>query len=829
VVAEASGRPLPGATVRLVGTARGTAADGVGRFVLRGVAPGEVTLAASFVGFVAEEQTVTVRAGASVTVDFALAEDATQLNEIVVRSEKFTRDLQATQSSVNVVDAAQVEALAVRDWRDASRLVGNFAPTAFGGFVIRGVNSTGVGSGGTGTTAQLYVDGVAQNATTVRTGMRGLWDVEAVEVFRGPQSTVAGRNALAGAVAIRTKDPVFTWDAAARVRGGNQSTREAALMLNAPLVDDQLALRVSGEYQFLDPGFDYARLDTLGFDDFDQSVNNAYGDVRARLLVTPTALPGFSARLGYTYAYDRPNLNQDATLPADADPQLLAGCAPGAVGTPDAPPCDQGALEAAFAGRTSNQVVAPREWNHVHNTSLEMSYDATDALTLTSISGFLVSNRYFDTLTYQAPDVVTPVSNKQDRTTTDFTQELRLNVNAARTTAVVGGYLGTFHTDTDRTDRGDIFPIVRPLLEAQVGPLPPFEILYEAEVPFTSRNTNLAAFGEVNYAAVPDRLTLTAGLRYDRESVDNRTALDATVSAPNSPLPAPTTEALLDAVRSQISETEGAPSQTFDALLPKAGVTVDLTPDASLGATVQRGYRAGGAQVLSNGETNTFDPEFTWNYEVAFRSQWLGRRLTVNANAFYTDWRDQQLLDRVEGTTLNRTVNAGASTLYGAELEVRAVPAAYLTTFASLGLVQAEFDRFVLLEGTDEARDLAGYGFPNAPGETVAVGVSYAPPTGFFGAASASYTGAYYSDLDVLPPQDAPGDEPLFEAGGYTVVDARVGYTTRLQGVQTSVALFGRNLFNEDVFLQTNFDPTNTPVARLGLPRVVGVSLQAQL
>ena len=814
-----TGRPLPGATIRLADTNRGTAANPFGRYVLRDLPPGSTTLVVTFVGRETVERTVDVVAGETMTVDVALAENATELNEVVVRSEKFVRDLQETQTSIHVVGAEEAEALSIRDWRDASQLVGNFVPSGTGGFIIRGINSTGVGFGGTGTTAQLYVDGVAQNTTTTRTGAQGMWDVEAVEVLRGPQSTTAGRNALAGAVSLRSADPVFRWETAGRLTGGGQDTREAALMVNVPLVANQLAFRASGEYQFQDTDFRYTRLDAFDFDDFSETTNDEYADVRARLLFTPNAIPGLSSRLAYTYAFDRPNVNLDATAPA------VAGCSPAAINDPTAPDCDEEALESAFAERESNQTVAPREWNTVHNTSLETRYEVTDWGTLTSISGLLVSGRLFDTLTYQDPTAVTPVSNKQSRDDVDFTQELRLNVETERTRAVVGGYLGRFTRDTDRTDRGDIFPIVRPLLEQQLGPLPPFEILYEAEVPFESWTTNLAAFGEINYDVLPDRLTLTAGMRYDNESVDIEESTDAQISAPNSPFPAPQTEAILNTIRAQIDETEGRPSVSFDALLPKVGATVRLTPDVSLGATVQRGYRAGGVQTLSTGEANAFDPEYTWNYELAFRSQWLDRRLTANANVFYTDWRDQQVLDRIEGTNLNRTVNAGESTLYGAEVELRAVPVQHLTVFGSLGLVDTEFDSFTLLPGTSGERDLSGFAFPNAPSQTVSLGATYAPPMGVFGAASVSHTGSYYSDIDLLP-QD--GGDPLFEAGGHTVIDARVGYTTRLEGLRTSVALFGRNLFDEDVILQSNFDPVGAPVARLGMPRVLGVTLEVR-
>lgn len=412
-VTDSGGQPLPGANVILEDTDVGKATNTFGRYTLREVEPGTYRLTVSFVGYRSVQREVTVAPGRVTAVDVTLDDEVAALQGVVIQSEKFLRDVQDTRSSVSVLGPEQVDALAVQDWREASLLVGNFTTNGVGGFVIRGINSTGVGFGGTGTTAQVYVDGVAQSVDATRTGARGTWDLEAIEVFRGPQSTTAGRNALAGAVYLRSKDPTFQWDAAARLRGGTNATREGALMINGPVVEDQLAFRVSGEYQFFDTDFRYTRLEPVGFEDFDESVENEYANVRARLLFTPERLPGLSARLAYTYAFDRPNINQDATGPD-------------------------------FDARARTQAIAPREWNNVHNTSLEMRYALSTWGEVTAISGLLLDDRFFDTLTYRDPNTeeVLPVGNQQSDQSADLTQELRLNVNTDRVDGVIGGYLG---------------------------------------------------------------------------------------------------------------------------------------------------------------------------------------------------------------------------------------------------------------------------------------------------------------------------------------------------------------------------------------------------
>ncbi|MEM8560489.1 MAG: TonB-dependent receptor, partial [Bacteroidota bacterium] len=220
VTDAASDQLLPGATVRLDATNLGAATDAFGKFTIRNVPVGDVTVIASFVGYTSVEVTVAIEAGETAYVELALGENADQLAEVVVRSERFVRNLQETQSSVGVVTGAELEAIPVRDWEDAVRLVGNVSTAGSGTFNIRGISNVGFGGGSP--TATLYVDNVPQGLFTTSRTARGSWDLESIEVFRGPQSTLSGRNALAGAIYLRSAAPSFDWGAAARIRGGNE-------------------------------------------------------------------------------------------------------------------------------------------------------------------------------------------------------------------------------------------------------------------------------------------------------------------------------------------------------------------------------------------------------------------------------------------------------------------------------------------------------------------------------------------------------------------------------------------------------------------------------
>ena len=809
VVEAETGEPLPGATIQVEDKSRGTASDTFGRFVLTNVPAGSSILRVSYVGYVTNEQSVTVEPGARTTVSVALTRRATKLTEVVVQSEKFVRNLQETQTSVNVVGEKELDAIPVRDWEGAMGLVGNVSASGNGVFTIRGIPNTGVGGGGSGPTAALYVDGVQQGRFTTSRTVRGAWDLESIEVLRGPQSTLSGRNALAGAVYLRSAQPSYEYGAAARVRGGNDEAREAAIMLTGPIVDNQLAFRVSGEFGAQETDVDY--LNVARDDDFDRVTTASQRNVKSRLLFTPAALPGLSVLGNYTYAFDRPAFNNVVTGEADGDGDV------------------------DFRDRESERPFASFDETTLHNLSLDASYDVTSDLTLTSKTGAVFADYAIDGRTYQSddPEVLVPVAQRSNTDDGTFTQELRLNYDTDRTRAVFGGYYGRFTTDRIRNDGGDIFALVQPQIEALAGSaIPPFGILLDSRTNDVTDTRNYAAFGEINHEVLPG-LTLTAGLRYDYEEFESsNTSEGIEVTFEGTPPPlAPFEPTIATLITEQLGTEDQAAETEFSALLPKFGATYDVTRNASVGATVQRGYRSGGAFSLIAVGLNTFDPEYMWNYELALRSRWLDGRLLANANVFYTDWNDQQVaVPLPENPNFSQTVNAGESTLYGGEVELQALPARGLRLYSSLGLTESEFQTFEF-----QGRDLAGFEFPGAPSTTLATGAIYDRGTGPFGALNVNYVGEHYSEVGSIMEDGELANDPRLRAGEYTTVDAQLGYTFRVVGTQTRLTAFARNLFDtvavDRAFVSNDRNQPNgiRVDGRLRAPRVVGLSLRVDV
>ncbi|WP_133405683.1 TonB-dependent receptor [Parashewanella tropica] len=243
----------------------------------------------------------------SVSADEAEKKD-TNIETITVIGEKIERSLKDTTSSVEVIGENALEDGQFLSFGDAIAEVPNVVVLSGQAPDIRGVSGNGSASGfnsfasGAKPRVTTVIDGVAEPFVADRTGDMGIWDVEQVEVFRGPQSTTNGRNSIGGLVFIKTKDPTQDWEGAARVGYRNQDKFiETSAVISGPILDDQLAFRIAG--QRLD-GDTFSNLllskspkaPTLNFDPNELKSKR----LRAKFLYTPDSIEGFKALLTYS-------------------------------------------------------------------------------------------------------------------------------------------------------------------------------------------------------------------------------------------------------------------------------------------------------------------------------------------------------------------------------------------------------------------------------------------------------------------------------------------------------------------------------------------------
>ncbi|HWK42322.1 MAG TPA: TonB-dependent receptor [Croceibacterium sp.] len=722
-------------------------------------------------------------------------------NAIIVTGEKAERSLQDTNTSVAVITPRRIEQENLITLQDVFQRTANVTETyGTAGFTIRGIANYGVSGGGDAALATVYVDGAAMPNNILQAAPTDLWDVAQVEIFRGPQSTLQGLNALAGTVIVRTVDPGDDWEVRARAKYSNADESQFAVALGGPIVPGELAFRVSADKRDAD-GFTWNRTRNTHENPLDST------NLRAKLLWTPDALPGFEARLSYNH-YERYGGYRFSYTD---------------VSVPD-----------FFENRINNSDYPNDSDANTDIATLELGYDLGNGLSLTAISAYSDVEEFnrFDNDTTAEPGAYFDQAN--DFKT--FSQELRLNYEGERLSGLLGGFF--YHRDQGQLAHS-LVPVPTPvttisqLLQANMVPAATADYiagLYAAALPgipvnYTStsdsRIQTMALFGDLRFK-LTDRLSLLGGFRYDRET--NRTALtqDTTFNgvypdpADFGPVGSDIYFAIMGinaGVAALVADASGSAAsvdRTFEAFLPKAGIEMAWTDDLQTAFTVQRGYRSGGSSTnTARSETFAYDPEYTWNYELSLRSAWLDGALTVNANAYYVDWTDQQTAVNF-GLNLydTHTVNAGKSHLYGFELEVAHRVSRMFDWYAALGHTKTKFDEFDTSVGS--FRNLAGLEFTYAPRITLSGGMNLRPVDNLSINLNASYRSAVFSQVS-NPQSD-------YRLDGRTLVNVRAAYDFE----PFTLAIFASNLFDED-YIQ--YGAAGEPMAVLGDPRVVGASI----
>ncbi|MEL7198514.1 MAG: TonB-dependent receptor [Pseudomonadota bacterium] len=767
---------------------------------------------------------------------------------IIVTGQKITRSLQDTNASVAVTDAATIQEANFRDIFDVIGQTANVTSLFDGaGFAIRGIRNTGAGSGeSTSDVASIFVDGVFIPSSLLANGAFSVWDAQSVEIFRGPQSTIQGRNSLAGAVVVRTVDPGSDFSGDFQFEASEFNTYRGSAALTVPIAPGQVGLRLAGDYSRSD-GFQTNTF--LNRDDIDQSEAIT---ARATLLITPDFAPDLSVRITGTYSDKEEGENR--------------------------------VVEAFFPERrVSIQDLVDRQGAEAYIASGEINYEVTDELTFTSTTAYIESESFFNfdadsTNPVADPFTATPggMAALQESLTEDriFTQELRLTYESGSISGLLGGYfydnVNAFNSDNSTVVGTDfafpdpttlaflIFGNVDPVSVGQatfvrdaiVANIPSFPVQLVRSS--TAEVQNYAVFGEATID-ITERLRLTLGARYDSERV-NQTVFDATI-VPTLTIGDPLVDQVLAATTAQFSNAFNFDADnTFTAFLPKAGITYDVSDDASLAFTYQRAYRAGAlsfntfrASLAPVGSTqedleelgivNSFDPEFTDNYEVAFRSVWADGDFVLNANAYYIDYTDQHVLLQLTPNPLDTiTDNAGRSRLFGFEIESTIRPTDGLDLFINFGYANTEYTEAADVLGSD----ITGFRFPYTSPITVGFGGRYEHDSGFYLNMRSRFTDESFSSVNNVNQDADPIRTPVQDPSGFQdslfTVDLNVGWESEYFGVE----VFARNLLNErgltfdpfnDLVNPSNpnsgFLPNDTTTAIANAPRVFGVRITA--
>jgi outer membrane receptor protein involved in Fe transport len=798
----------------------------------------------------AQAPVVTAPAGAQAAPAPA-ASDST-LNEVVVTAEKFGRKLQSTATSVGVVTAKDIDAQAMLEVRDAYEQLPNVGIAgANNRFEIRGIPFDNVLGAGYGQLGTLYVDGVRMADKSTRFGPDLLWDISSIDVLRGAQSTLQGRNALAGSIYITSNDPTYAWSAGGRAMVSNGGGQDEAVEFGGPIIDQVLAFRVTAERHVMD-GFVYDPV--LGRDvDFAND-----GQYRAKLLFQPTNQVTVHATAVYsdTKRRDAPSDNREVgangyeTLSTTQGPGFETG-----VTSPGSP-----------LTYTSYDNVLEYDSTHTFGSNVTVDYKPIRGLTLTSTSSYLYVNNYnvrdgdqgnFDYTGYAGSTIpivnpyqiggfgsytangtvpVNPIDLQQEKFHT-FDQEFRARYDNG---SWFRGLVGAFYTHEQREETNFTMYVYTGVQSLAASTAEEFKVpaatanlfgsFYSNDAPLYTFNAepvnveNFAFYTEDEFD-ITRHLTLDLGLRYDQEHNDSGVITSGQVLGLANPTTLSHISSSLGLLASEINSAlnpfrnaQDSASMNFHALLPKASLRYKVNDDLTVGAVVQKAYRAGGVSVNVVRQLVTdLAPEYTWNYELFLRSTALDKRVRFNGNIFYTNWFNQQVavnLSSISQDTLG--VNAGHSILYGYEFQLDGDATPNLTLHAGLGHTHTEFLSFKVnvpqnaaalgvAVSPDIDSNLRGNEFPYAPRYSANIGGTY-HVGGFFFDLNGNYQGTSYSDV-----------ANTLKDGARFLVNSRIGY----HWDKATGYIFVRNLFD-----RTYVQDANATNPLLGEPRVFGGAVQ---
>ncbi|CDG81336.1 TonB-dependent receptor [Janthinobacterium agaricidamnosum] len=697
----------------------------------------------------------------------AAAEPAAAAERVVISGDKLKRTEIDSSASVGARNRRQIAESGNTTLENVAAQMANVGTAS--GLSIRGINSYGPAGGGGGRTITLVVDGVTQDGYGQDISGLSVWDADRVEVLRGPQSTNQGRNSLAGAVVLKTRDPSDTPDFSYRVSAGNQNARRIAVAGGGAIVDQVLAGRISLEQRKRDGDvYDPSRAD--------QRYNHDDGHtLRAKLRVTPI---GDRYQALVTLVDDKQQLGspgvEPVTRPAEARQNL------------------------------SNE---PRNsTNHTRSAALEQTFKlgGADITLLTTYS----HNRYTRVQDYDGTEL-----NQGYRTGENidrqFSQEARANFETTLFGNQLKGVAGVYYLNAHYSG-DDVFTVPVSYVLGLIGQCrvqSACDAAYGAE--FIKRGNleadttrTRAAFTELDYAI--GRLTLTAGMRFDGE---RQTRVLTGSTSGTSPL---ATRIVGQLINGGVFAADGAQNLKTDndVWLPKLGLRYALAPEWVAGLTAQRGYRTGGVDYSYQRGSHAYAPEFTKNYEASLKGM-LDGGMVLTLNAYRVDWSDQQV-DVGRNTLDTYIVNAGSSRLQGLEAELRGKVTPHLELFGALGVSASRFLDFKTPQG-----DYTGKEFSRSPRQTQSVGVNWTPGHWTLNA-TLEHAGGTYTRPENIDRND-----------GHTILGGKAAYTLS-NGM--SLFAFGSNLTNRTYITANRLESvTGRYLVNLGNARQVGFGLQGSI
>ena len=659
----------------------------------------------------------------------ALAQSQTAApGDIVVTATKRSENLQSVPVSISAIGG---DALSKSRTTSVDSLVSKVANLQLSGvvgdntpiFSLRGVSMSDYSLNQASPVATYYDEVYKGNFALLGVAM---YDLDRVEVLRGPQGTLYGKNTTGGAVNIIAKDAKLGETSGyANVGYGNYNRVDVNAGVNVPLADT-LALRVAGTYSRADGWFKNT-VPGVG----DLNATNEYG-LRGTLHYEPSSRLKMVLRVSTSFQ----NPNNYGIYAQDAQGQRLGG----------------------LDTYTIASDVTQKRRARTFALSLNTSYQLSDTLSLVSVSSYDYGSLDFleDSDGIAAKYLEVEYGDKARQ----FAQDLRLVTNTGGAfDAILGLYYNhekvfnsnSFNIGNDQDLNGD--GKVNNL-DCAIGVAAGSFMACKVMNSFDQTKDSFAAYSDLKYK-LTDALTLRGGLRFTHDTGSQTNFVSNAVGVDNV------------LVANLIPTT----SQHFNTnnLSGKIGLDYKLANGNLLYASVSRGYRApsfNAQAFFQPSEVSTAKAEKVMAYEIGSKNRFFNRRLTLNLSAFYYSYSNQQFINLDPATAAQTLLNIPKSRIFGGEAEINLRVNEQITAHAGVGLLSTK-----ILTGTVSGEDVAGKQLANAPGFTFNLGPDITLVDGAHGKLSLHPSVAYQAKQYF-----EAFNRSYLQQSGYALVDAHLDY-----------------------------------------------------
>ncbi|WP_428630092.1 TonB-dependent receptor [Sphingopyxis sp.] len=705
--------------------------------------------------------------GASPALAQEQADAVANDDDIVVTAQKREERLQDVPVSVTVLGSQTLTASRIDSGTEIARLAPNVRVSVLGDesqpkFAIRGISTSEFNLNAISSTG-VFFDEVYVGASYL--GGAQIFDISRVEILRGPQGTLFGKNTTAGAVNFISQAPTFENQGVVSAGYGEYDYFEVKAAGEAPLVDDKLSVRFA--------------LNVAHSDGYIENVNPAGRDL--------SNIDRKGGRL--TLAYRDSESGFDATLrlfviknDAYAIGAINTGLGPGGTNAfginPRINPFTGDPLTRHQVATDRSGVIEVRGQGGYLTLNKDLG-----AVTLTSISSY-ITGRFLNTVDGDGSiaDLLHIDFGSQNK---EMSQDLRLSTNGDGPIKLIGG-LYYYKDDIDINTNYRLFG-------GPTGPLafPELRQLYNQQ------RRSYAAYIDGTFD-LSEALSIYGGLRY----TDDKGEINDFQVTPVIP----------------VNPAYSFPRYHDKEPTGRVGARFKFGPDAMIYAQFARGFRSSafnGGALTNPADLNVARPEKLDSYEAGLKTQLLDRKLTFNTSVFQYNFTNQQFAN-VVGIGNVQLVNAGRSRIRGLEIETAVRPVTGLQFSAGLGLLDAKYKQLVL-----NGVDLSGNRLIEAPKYTLNLAGDYAIPIGADGAVTlhgdATRVGSQYFQAT---------NAPEFLVKGFWDVNARIAF--REPSGQFEFAVYAKNLTDNRTETGVQTDPnTLTRFSTVPYPRRFGAEVTA--